>query len=85
MNDALLEEDRRMRILRFVVDLNQAVLMQQEDLTLSEAFRIMRDTRQAVLNLFPDKEEVFEHIYARRFRRIIRERFLIPGGVARQR
>ncbi len=85
MKEALLEEDKRMRLLRFVVDLNQAVLMQQMDLTLHEAFQIMRDTKKAVLNLFPDKEGAFELIYAPRFRRIIRERFVIPGGLARQR
>jgi hypothetical protein len=85
MKEALLEEDRRMRLLRFVVDLNQAVLMQQVDLTLHEAFQIMRDTKKAVLNLFPDKEDAYELIYAPRFRRIIRERFVIPGGLARQR
>jgi hypothetical protein len=48
MREALLEEDRRMRMLRFIVDLNQALLLQQEDLTLCEAFKIMRDTKQAV-------------------------------------
>jgi hypothetical protein len=85
MKDALLEEDKRMRLLRLVIDLNQAVLMQQVDLTLREAFQIMRDAKQAVLNLFPDKEDVYELIYAPRFRRIIKERFLIPGGAARQR
>jgi hypothetical protein len=84
MNEALLEEDKRMRLLRFVIDLNQAVLMQQVDLTLREAFQIMRDTRQAALNLFPGKEDVYELIYAPRFRRIIRERFVIPGGLAKQ-
>jgi hypothetical protein len=84
MNEALLEEDKRMRILRFVIDLNQAVLMQQADLTLREAFQIMRDTRQAALNLFPGKEDVYELIYEPRFRRIIRERFVIPGGLAKQ-
>jgi hypothetical protein len=85
MKEALLEEDRRMRMLRFVVDLNQAILMQQVDLTLREAFKIMRDTRQAVLNLFPGKESAYELIYAPRFRRIITERFVIPGGRAQQR
>ncbi len=84
MNEALLEEDKRMRLLRFVIDLNQAVLMQEVDLTLREAFQIMRDTRQAALNLFPGKEDVYELIYAPRFRRIIRERFVIPGGLAKQ-
>jgi len=82
MTRELQEEERRMRILRFVVDLAQAVLMQQSDLTLREAFQIMRDTRKAALNLFPDKEHVYELIYTPRFKRIIRERFVITGGHA---
>jgi len=81
MNESLREEDRRMRMLRFIVDLNQAILMQQSDLTLREAFEIMKGTKQAALNLFPGKEAVFELIYTPRFRRIIRERFVIPGGL----
>ncbi len=71
-----------MRMLKFVVDLNQAVLMQQTDLTLREAFEIMKNAKRAALNLFPDKEAVYDLIYAPRFRRIIRERFVIPGGLS---
>ncbi len=82
MNEALLEEEKKLRLLKFVVDLNQAILMQQTDLTLREAFEIMKDTRRAALNLFPGKDEVFELIYSPRFRRIIRERFVIRGGLA---
>jgi hypothetical protein len=67
MNDALQDEEKRIRILRFVVDLNLAILMQQADLTLREAFEIMKNTKKAALNLFPDKE-------------IISERFVIVGG-----
>ena len=85
MKEALQEEEKRMRLLKFVVDLNQAVLMQQADLTMREAFEIIKNTRQAALNLFPDKESVFDLIYAPRFRRIIRERFVIPGGPAHPR
>jgi hypothetical protein len=82
MIDALREEEKKLRLVRFIVDLNQAVLMQQADLTLREAFDILSNTRKAVLNLFPDKEDVFELIYTPRFRRIIRERFVIRGGLA---
>lgn len=77
MNEALQEEERRLRMLRFVVDLNQAILMQQTDLTLWESFDILKKTRQAARNLFPGKDDVFELIYTPRFLRIIRERFLI--------
>jgi hypothetical protein len=82
MNEALREEERKLRMLRFIVDMNQAVLMQQADLTLRDAFEILKNTRQAALNLFPGKEDVFELIYTPRFRRIIRERFVIIGGLA---
>jgi hypothetical protein len=82
MNEALREEEKKLRMLKFVVDLNMAVLMQQSDLTLREAFDIMKNTKQAAMNLFPDKEQVFELIYSPRFRRIIRDRFVIRGGLA---
>jgi hypothetical protein len=78
--DSLQEEDRKMRMLRLIVDLNQAVLMQQRDLTLREAYDIVASTRQAAVNLFPGKEDVFDLIYARRLKRIIRERFVLSGG-----
>jgi len=82
MNEALREEERRLRMLRFVVDLNQALLMQQTNLTLRESFDILKKTRQAARNLFPGKDDVFELIYTARFLRIIRERFLIAGGLS---
>jgi hypothetical protein len=82
MIEALREEEKKLRLLRFIVDLNQAIIMQQADLTLREAFDILSSTKKAVLNLFPGKEDVFELIYTPRFRRIIRERFVIPGGLA---
>lgn len=82
MSDALREEDRKVRMLRFVVDLNQAILLQQRDLTLREAFDILKSTRQAARNLFPGKDDVFELLYTPRFRRIIRERFVIAGGLS---
>ena len=76
----LAEEEKRMRRLRWIVDLNQAVLM-QADLTLREAFDIIKNTKQVALALFPDKGDVFDLVYAPRFKRIIRERFVVPGGL----
>lgn len=83
--DALQEEEKKLRLLKFIVDLNQAILMQQTDLTLREAFQIMRDARTAAHNLFPDKDNVYDLIYAPRFKRIIRDRFVIVGGMAGKR
>ncbi len=84
MKEQLIEEERKIRRLRFIVDLAQAVLMQQTDLTLREAFDIMKDTKKAALNLFPDKEHVYDLVYASRFRKIINDRFVIPGGLAKK-
>ncbi len=77
--DALREEEQRMRRLRFLVDLAQAVLM-QSDLDLREAIELLAQTKRAALALFPDKEEVYDLVYAPRFRRILAERFVIQGG-----
>lgn len=85
MKEELLEEEKNMRRLRFFVDLAQAILMQQPDLTLQQAFTIMKDTKMAVLSLFPDKEQVYELVYAPRFRKLISERFDIPGGALLER
>lgn len=82
MKEKLMEEEKNMRRLRFLVDLSQAILMQQSDLTLQEAFEIMENAKRAVLSLFPDKEQVYELVYAPRFRRIISERFVISGGLS---
>jgi hypothetical protein len=79
--ELLADEEKRMRRLRFLVNLTQGVLM-QADLTLREAFEIMNDTKKAALALFPDKESVYDLVYTPRFKRIITERFVIPGGLS---
>jgi len=71
------EEDKKIRQLRFIIDLTQAVLM-QADLSLEEALNMVDITKKVALTLFPDKEDVYELIYTPRFRRIIAERFTIP-------
>ena len=74
MIDGFIDEEKRMKALKFIVDLTQAILMQSE-LTLREAYTLMENTKKSVLALFPDKEDVYELIYMPRFRRIIAERF----------
>ncbi len=76
------EEERNMKRLRFIVDLAQALLMQTQGISPEEAFNILNNTKRAVLNLFPDKEEVYDLIYTPRFKRIITERFTIPGSLS---
>lgn len=73
------DEEKRMKTLRFIVDLTQSVLM-QSDLSWDDAWRLIENTRRAALTLFPGKDDVFDLIYAPRFRRIIKDRYAVPDG-----
>lgn len=75
------EEERRMRRLRLIINLTEAVLM-QSTLSIQEALRLMEDAKKAALNLFPDKEFVYDLVYTTRFRRILEERFTLPGSLS---
>ena len=68
------EENRKIRFLRFLVDFS-ILSIQQEEISLEEAMKIVEDVKQTALGLFPGKEEAFELIYRPRFRRVIEERF----------
>jgi hypothetical protein len=68
------EENRRIRFLRFLVDLS-ILSIQQEPLSLKEALQVVEDVKLAACNLFPGKEQTFDLIYRPRFLRVIRERF----------
>ena len=81
LEDLIREEEKKMRQLRLIVDLAEAVLM-QSSLTLRESLDLMDQTKKAALALFPDKEAVYDLIYLPRFRRIIDERFTIPGSLS---
>lgn len=75
------EEEKKMRRLKFIVDLTEAVLM-QSDLGLQESIDMIENTKRAALSLFPEKEFVYDLIYTPRFRRIINDRFTIPGTLS---
>lgn len=68
------EEDRRLRILRRSVDYSIWII-RRTDITLEEAQKLVEGVREQALLLFPGKEDVFDLIYAPRFRRAICERF----------
>ena len=70
------EENKRIRRLRFIVDFSIACI-QQSQMSLDEAIRIVEDVKRQALSLFPGKEEAFDIIYKPRFRRIINEKFLL--------
>ncbi|GIW41698.1 MAG: hypothetical protein KatS3mg076_2275 [Candidatus Binatia bacterium] len=69
----LAEENRRLRLLRVLVDTACAVL-RHRPLSESEAEQLVGEVRREALRLFPDKGPVFDLVYVPRFRRIVRER-----------
>ncbi|RME64047.1 MAG: hypothetical protein D6778_08650 [Nitrospirae bacterium] len=75
---AIKEEEKKIRMLRRLVDLTMAILM-QSSLSPEEALNLVEGTKRAALTLFPDKEFVYDLVYTPRFRRIIAERFGIAG------
>jgi hypothetical protein len=68
------EENRKIRFLRYLVDFS-ILSIQQSDLSVEEALKLVEEVKRAVCNLFPGKEETFELIYRPRFSRVIQERF----------
>ena len=70
--EELRDEERRMQLLRIIVDLTALVLVRGR-ISRAEALNLVRATRKKVLQLFPDKEEVYDLIYKPRFERLLRE------------
>ena len=68
------EENRRIRRLRRTIDLVCAALY-SEPLTVDDALDLMNFARRKTIELFPDKEAVFDLIYSPRLARIVAERF----------
>ena len=74
MSDEILKEEKKLRRLRFVVDFALEFIKTQE-VTHDHAIKIIEGVRKHALKLFPDKEDVFDIIYAPRFKRILNEKF----------
>jgi len=72
--EALLAEERKLRRLRWAMDV-AAALLWQVNLTLEEAQDVVQHAKDTALQLFPDKEETFDLIYGARFRRILTEKY----------
>jgi hypothetical protein len=73
--EALKEENRRLRRLRLIVDLTLSRLYQDPDLTHLEALQVVERCRDAALALFPGKETAFEMIIRPRFERVVMARW----------
>jgi hypothetical protein len=73
---ALREENRNLRFLRFLVDL-ALMEIRAGRFTRQEAEKVVENVRSQALQLFPGKETAFEWIYRPRFQRAITETFNI--------
>ena len=69
------EENKRIRRLRFLVDLTVSVLYQDTSLTLMEGRKMVRNAEKAILRMFPDKQLTFDIVLLPRFERVLRERW----------
>ena len=70
--EAIHEEDRKVRRLQLLVNLVSNVIS-QGNLPVEEASQLVSSTKQAALNLFPDKELAYDLIYKPRLQRLMRE------------
>ncbi len=71
---AIREENRKLRYLRFLVDLALAEIRAGR-FTRTQAEAVVRNIRSQALKLFPGKETAFDLIYRPRFQRAITETF----------
>ncbi len=73
-NQAIREENRHLRYLRFLVDL-ALMEIRAGRVSREEAARMVENVRRQALQLFPGKETAFDWIYRPRFQRAITETF----------
>jgi hypothetical protein len=74
MDDDLLEEEKKLRRLRFIVDF-ALQFIQSQDIDHDHAIKIVEGVKRQALKLFPGKEDAFDIIYAPRFKRALNEKF----------
>jgi len=71
----LREENKKIRWLRWFIDLNIAQLYQDRTLDLERARALVWDVRRQVLSVFPDKAGEFDLILLPRLNRVLQERW----------
>lgn len=71
---ALIEENRKIKRLRFCADLTYA-LIAQGDLNIDEAYQVIDSLKKVALSLFPEKEGTFNLVYGTRLRRLLMEKY----------
>ncbi len=70
-------EDKKIRHLRRMVDFTISLIATDHEMTLQEASGHIAGVRDFALNLFPDKGEVFDLVYAPKLKRLIVEKFML--------
>lgn len=73
--EAIIDEQKRLRRLRLVVDLTASVLSQEPSLTPDDAWDLIRRAESAVMSLFPGSHRQFDLLIRPRLARIVDERF----------
>ena len=74
MDEDILEENRRIRRLRFMVDFTMEYIRTQS-LSHDQAMLAVEAVRRLALRLFPGKEETFDIVYAPRFKRLLNAKY----------
>lgn len=69
-------EDKKLRLLRRMVDLTMSIII-ETDMTLEEASRHAAGVRELALRLFPGKGDVFDLVYGPRFKRLLRDKYML--------
>ncbi len=69
------EERKLLRRLQMMMNMVQQVIAQDGSLTIDEASRMIADSREAALAMFPGKELAYDLLWKPRFQRLMIERF----------
>ncbi len=69
------EERKLLRRLQMMMNMVQQVIAQDGSLTVDEASRMIADSREAALAMFPGKELAYDLLWKPRFQRLMIERF----------
>lgn len=78
--DELLEEEKRIRVFRFLTDITLRSLY-LDPMRLDEARAMVQRLRQKAEGFFPGKTHVFDLVVKPRLERVISERFLTTLGM----
>jgi len=72
---ALLDEQKRLRRLRLIVDLTASVISQEPSLTPEKALELIARAESAIEGLFPGSHSQFDLLVRPRLLRVLEERF----------